>query len=181
MEQSSGVNLGALYGTAIHRVMACMNFKGYLEVDRNSDRVVFEYVEKEIHRMLEDSLLTEEMYQLINPYAVTTFMKTEIALQMAHADARGDLFREKPFVMDYDGALMQGIIDVFWLEEQKIVLLDYKTDRVNSADELVARYKTQLELYEKALKKIFSTEEHVIEEADRIIYSFRLKEVIVIS
>ena len=73
---------------------------------------------------------------------------------------------------------MQGIIDVFWIEEGKIVLLDYKTDRVDTADELIARYQTQLELYAEVLKRIFSTKDREMKEVESLIYSFRLKEVI---
>ena len=51
-----------------------------------------------------------------------SFFTCPLAGRMAAAEARGDLFREKPFVMDYEGALMQGIIDVFWMEGDKIVL-----------------------------------------------------------
>ena len=69
------------------------------------------------------------------------------------------LEREKPFVMSVpaqlvweeskpeEEVLVQGIIDVFWEEEDGIVLLDYKTDRVDNAEELIRRYKKQLELY----------------------------------
>ncbi len=40
---------------------------------------------------------------------------------------------------------LQGIIDVFFVEEDGIVLLDYKTDRVQQAEELVKRYQAQLQ------------------------------------
>ena len=50
--------------------------------------------------------------------------------------------------------LVQGIIDVFWEEEDGIVLLDYKTDRVDNAEELIRRYKKQLELYADALNRL---------------------------
>ena len=63
------------------------------------------------------------------------FIKSSVTLRMARADENGDLFREKPFVMDHEGVLVQGIIDVFWLEEDKIVVLDYKTDKVQKAEE----------------------------------------------
>ena len=97
---------------------------------------------------------------------------------MAKADAQGNLFREKPFVMECDGVLVQGIIDVFWIEDDKIILLDYKTDRVDSADELVTKYKTQLLYYADALSRIFSTEEKTYRADEMLIYSFRLREVI---
>lgn len=54
-----------------------------------------------------------------------------------------------------DLTLIQGIIDVFWIEKDGIVLLDYKTDRVQQAKELIDRYETQLKLYADALERVF--------------------------
>ena len=80
--------------------------------------------------------------------------------------------------MDYHGVLVQGIIDVFWMEGDEIILLDYKSVRVNSSEELVMRYQTQLEIYGEALEKIFSTEDKKRIAKERLLYSFKLKEVI---
>jgi ATP-dependent helicase/nuclease subunit A len=80
--------------------------------------------------------------------------------------------------MDYEGVLVQGIIDVFWLEEDRIVLLDYKTDRVQNTDELVQRYKTQLDLYAKALSNIFSVGKTEKMRTENLIYSFCFGQVI---
>ena len=46
--------------------------------------------------------------------------------------------------------LVQGIIDVYFEEEDGLVVLDYKTDRVRTADELVRRYQSQLTYYARA-------------------------------
>jgi ATP-dependent helicase/nuclease subunit A len=83
--------------------------------------------------------------------------------------------------MDYEGALLQGIIDVFWLEKDKIVLLDYKTDRVKEAGELVKRYKMQLDLYADALCRVFSTKECPIKGTETLIYSFCFNDVIALN
>ena len=40
----------------------------------------------------------------------------------------------------------------WFVEGDDIILLDYKTDHVRSADELVKRYKIQLDLYKRALE-----------------------------
>ena len=47
-----------------------------------------------------------------------------------------------------------GIIDVYFEEEDGLVVLDYKTDRVRTADELVRRYQSQLTYYARALSQI---------------------------
>jgi ATP-dependent helicase/nuclease subunit A len=100
---------------------------------------------------------------------------------MAQAWQRGQLFREQPFVMgvpaDQAGeglpheemVTIQGIIDAFLIEEGNIVLVDYKTDRVSEAGELVARYQTQLNLYAEALQKAYG-----IPVSRKLIYSTAL-------
>lgn len=169
------VNRGALRGTAVHRVMECLDFQKILEVDLDSAEAKKTFISEEIARMLEADLITEDMKELVRIENLLHFLENPAALRMAKADARGDLFREKPFVMDYEGVLVQGIIDVFWLEDDKIVLLDYKTDNVKMAEEFVKRYETQLALYADALKRVFSTK-----QTENLIYSFRLDEVICI-
>ena len=76
-----------------------------------------------------------------------------------------------------DLTLIQGIIDVFWEEEDGIVVLDYKTDRVDTAKQLSDRYAAQLSLYGEALERIYNSDgERNIRVKERILYSFRLGE-----
>ena len=95
----------------------------------------------------------------------------------------GKLYKEKPFVFGSDAKnlfgdetasdemiLVQGIIDVFFEEEDGIVLLDYKTDRVDEEDELVLRYEKQLQLYKSAIEKAYN-----VPVKEVLIYSFALE------
>ena len=66
--------------------------------------------------------------------------------------------------------LIQGIIDAYFEEDGEIIVLDYKTDRVQNEAELKDRYQEQLRLYTKALEQI--TRKKVKEQ---IIYSFTLR------
>ncbi len=56
-----------------------------------------------------------------------------------------------------DNILIQGIADCVFEENGELVIVDYKTDRVNSGDALLERYIKQIEFYKfavaKALKK----------------------------
>ena len=47
--------------------------------------------------------------------------------------------------------LVQGIADCLFYENGGWVIVDYKTDRVDSGEELVERYRKQLALYAEAL------------------------------
>lgn len=70
-----------------------------------------------------------------------------------------------------DTVLIQGIIDAYFIEDGKIVLADYKTDRVKQAEDLVNHYFIQLELYKKAVEQIMG-----IEVSEKILYSVHLNE-----
>ena len=178
-KNAAGVNQGALRGTAVHRVMECLDFKRLCDIDTKDHVAVSAFVKKSMDEMLKKGLITDDMYRLTRPKLIEQFISSDVAARMAQADKRGDLYKEKPFVMDYEGVLVQGIIDVFWLEDDKIVLLDYKTDSVNAAKELIDRYSTQLKLYADALGRIFSTDGKSIQADERLIYSFRLQQTIV--
>jgi len=102
---------------------------------------------------------------------------------MIIAEQKGCLSKEQPFVMGVesdriypDGTkeeiiIVQGIIDVYFEEEDGIVLLDYKTHRLTEGEEekLVKRYKAQMKCYSEAIEK--ATGKNVKEI---ILYSFSL-------
>ena len=70
---------------------------------------------------------------------------------------------------------MQGIMDAYFEESDGIVLIDYKTDHVKDAEELVRRYRKQLEIYAESLEQMTGKK-----VKERIIYSFCLgKEIVV--
>ena len=91
------------------------------------------------------------------------------------------LYRERQFLLgvpvkeirkQYDSdetMVIQGIIDVCFVEDDKYVILDYKTDKVESMEQLRDLYKTQLECYKLALEKITKKE-----VSEMIIYSVTL-------
>ncbi len=173
-------NRGALRGTAVHRVMECLDFSAMETINITDDWAVSQFVESELTRMVQNDELTEDFKSLIQPKQIEEFVKSDVAIRMARAAKQGELYREKPFVMEHEGVLVQGIIDVFWIEANKIIVLDYKTDRVEVAEELVNRYETQLKLYADALARVFSNEKQKIEAKECLIYSFRLQEVVIL-
>lgn len=101
---------------------------------------------------------------------------------MWRAQEQGLLYREQPFVLGIDAkrldpdlpegekVLIQGIIDVFFIEDGEIVLLDYKTDVIDSLEALWNRYNVQIQYYEEALTKLMQ-----MPVKERIMYSFYLE------
>ena len=53
------------------------------------------------------------------------------------------------------------------------MLLDYKTDKVTSAEELAGRYRSQLNLYQEAIERALGKK-----VKERLLYSFRLGETV---
>ena len=110
--------------------------------------------------------LPENEIELIKDYRFKTFLQSELAERFREAQKTDVLFREQHFMLRlphnelFEGStisedvLLQGIIDAFFLEDDEIVLVDYKTDHVRDADTLVGRYKKQLDLYARALESI---------------------------
>jgi ATP-dependent helicase/nuclease subunit A len=158
--------------------MECLDFAALAKVDPTDEAQVSDFVARELSRMEKGGEITPEMRSLVPDSMIESFAKSSIAGKMAAAALRGELFKEKPFVMEQDGVLIQGIIDVFWFEGDHLAVLDYKTDRVASADELVMRYDTQLKLYAQALDRIFGGDAQKRTTKETYIYSFRLKEVV---
>ena len=174
MEGKAEVNQGALRGTAMHRLMECYDFT---KMPDRSDEFA-ENIKKQLTGLVQIGKVSEDMQKLIRIPSVELFLKSQLAPRMKAAAMRDDLFREKPFVMgnhemEEEMVLIQGIIDVFWVEEDGIVLLDYKTDRVDSATRLRDMYKEQLDLYAEALERIFP-----LPVKEKYLYSFRLNQAI---
>ena len=125
--------------------------------------------------------MDESMVKSIRPGDILALLKSDLGKRISSAKEKNKLFREQPFVMTVSSSeiykddssedlLVQGVIDVFFEEEDGLVLVDYKTDYVKTEDELSKKYHTQLEYYADALEKI--TGKRVKE---KIIYSFKLK------
>nr|MCR5007200.1 UvrD-helicase domain-containing protein [Oribacterium sp.] len=110
--------------------------------------------------------LPENEIELIKESRFKTFLQSELAERFREAQKTDDLFREQHFMLRlphnelFEGStipedvLLQGIIDAFFMEEDEIVLVDYKTDHVRDEETLIGRYKKQLDLYARALESI---------------------------
>ncbi len=81
--------------------------------------------------------------------------------------------RETPRAADSssDMVLVQGIIDAYFVEDGAVTVVDYKTDRVSDGQILIDRYRTQLEYYAQALRRLRG-----LPVDDIVIYSFCLGE-----
>ncbi len=181
---------GSMRGSAFHKVMELFDFQK-LTYEVNNDRQAAEaLLMEQIAWMRQTGRLPQGFYEAVSVPKLVDFLTGKAAFRMGEAARAGKLFKEQPFVMGIpasrlgDGfpaeetVLIQGIIDVFFEEEDGFVVLDYKTDAVSAATELVKRYQVQLSYYSEALEQIFGYEAGADGKPvkERIIYSFKLGE-----
>lgn len=187
---------GAVRGSAFHRVMELVDFgrllgrqfatlpDSYEEYIGGLDQTL---LATQLHAFLLEQVetlrLTREYFQAVREEKIVHFFTSPLAWRMWRADSRRQLYREQPFVYGVDAqrlsesfppeekVLIQGIIDVFFVEDEKLILLDYKTDVISSMENLQNRYSTQLDYYQEALEKIWE-----LPVAEKILYSFYLEQ-----
>lgn len=178
---------GALRGSAYHKLLELLDFTADYGVEPKSEAGNDGGSEKKLAAAIEQlrqaGRLTDEMSECIRPGDILQFLGCESGRRMTAAAHNGKLYKEQPFVLGVDASeiypedrsgekiLVQGIIDVYFEEPDGLVVLDYKTDKVKSSNELKEKYHAQLDYYAQALEQL--TTKPVKE---KIIYSFTLGE-----
>lgn len=127
------------------------------------------------------AILGEEELSLLNKEQFQTFLSSSLGECFKKAFQEKRLFREMHFMRalpfralfpdrkEEDEVLLQGIVDAFIVEDDGIILVDYKTDRVREGEELRERYRKQIMLYSDALEAILGKR-----VKRRVLYSFYL-------
>lgn len=177
---------GTVRGNAYHRVMELLDFGKFTHLEKREEKEI--EIKEQLQAFLESGRLSEEYMTCVSCEKIGRFLESSLAERMAAADRAGGLYREQPFVMGIpakeirasfpkeETVLIQGIIDVYFEEEDGLVVADYKTDGVKEPEALVNRYALQLSYYARALEQL--TGKPVKE---KIIYAFRLEKEIVLD
>lgn len=171
---------GSTRGNAYHRVMELLPFATIRKAAAGGEKEAFEVF---MAKATAQGRLSEEYAGAVSRRKIVNFLNSTLGERMARAEQKGKLHREQPFVLGLSASrlgsefpaeetvLIQGIIDAYWEEDGEIVLLDYKTDAVESMQELQNRYETQLDYYKEALEKLTG-----LPVKECILYSFHLEE-----
>ena len=126
-------------------------------------------LEAEKQRLLSQRLMSSAQLEIINDSSVLSFARSELCRRMEKALR---LYPEYRFTVSIPGELalagssqaaektsarsvLQGAIDCIVEEEDGLVIVDYKTDRVSDAKELAEIYGLQLRLYKAAAEQLF--------------------------
>ena len=163
--KAEGKNIGAAIGDSYHHALA------FYDYSKDSSQL--------------SEFLSPEEYGLLNQEKLQKFLDSPLGQIFAKAYKENTLYREQHFMQEVeyeklfpeDGGdnvekvILQGIIDAFIMEEEGIILVDYKTDRVKDGEELRNRYQKQIDLYSEALEQILGKK-----VKRRALYSFSLGE-----
>jgi len=148
---------GAERGQAYHKVMYHLDFLSQMEE--------YTIVEK-IEALCQNQVITDREAKSILPKSIKAFLDSDLGKRAKNAASRGQLIKEKPFVIGVEleieegvvtteYRMVQGVIDLFFEEEEGLVIVDYKTDHISKGtiDTLKKRYSTQMRYYKRALEQ----------------------------
>ena len=163
---------GARYGTLIHLVLSKLNFNQHWT---KADLKAF------VSKLVDEKVMTQKDSERISMNALEQFAQSSLYQRIVALDPK-HIYREQPFVIQVndegDLRMVQGVIDLYFEEENALVLVDYKTDYIIGQDTsvLIDRYRIQLDYYKEALER--TTGKQVKET---YIYSFSLNKSILIE
>ena len=175
LQSEEDVLTGAQWGTLMHEAMQWLPLAQYTQAS----------LTKELDALVMKGTFTEEERNLLSDTSLYKFFSSDLGKRLINAKR---IERELPFSMLFEGKrvydtledgetlFLQGIIDTAFEEDGEWVLVDYKTDRVKSGEDLIKRYKIQMDLYKEALQRLTGMPVKAC-----YIYSFRLHDAISID
>ena len=175
LQSEEDVLTGAQWGTLMHEAMQWLPLAQYTQSS----------LTKELDALVTKGTFTEEERNLLSDTSLYKFFSSDLGKRLINAKR---IERELPFSMLFEGKrvydtledgenlFLQGIIDTAVEEDGEWVLVDYKTDRVKSGEDLIKRYKIQMDLYKEALQRLTGMPVKAC-----YIYSFRLHDAIIID
>lgn len=147
---------GAQKGTLIHLCLQKM---------RETEEYNLEKITELIEGLKDKEIITEIEAQNIDKEKLLEYTNSQLWTELKQAK---EIHKEHPFYInikasriynqinkeDDEDILVQGVIDLFFIDkDDKLILVDYKTDYVQHENELVEKYKGQLDLYKEALEQ----------------------------
>lgn len=147
---------GAQKGTLIHLCLQKM---------KETEEYNLEKITELIEELKDKEIITEIEVQNIDKEKLLEYTNSQLWTELKQAK---EIHKEHPFYInikasriynqinkeDDENILVQGVIDLFFIDkDDKLILVDYKTDYVQHENELVEKYKGQLDLYKEALEQ----------------------------
>lgn len=154
---------GTSFGTLMHKAMEMIDFTA-LPADAES-------LEAALHQLVEEKVFTEEEGKILlsqkrkpSPLSsLLAFARGPLAEKMKTAS---HIRKEMPFSIllparsfypkceEGENIFLQGVMDCLLEYEKDFIIIDYKTDRTMTEEELKDHYKIQLQVYGEAAEKL---------------------------
>ena len=155
------------YKTQLDKISAAQIGKIYHTVLEHIDFNISSLNELEIfiNKLKKDNILENTELKIIDREKILNFLKSDLVKRIKNSNL---VKREQHFTIgllpeevystsEYKGlkskVLVNGIIDLYFEEKDKIILVDYKTDKTQNFLNLREKYSIQLEIYKKVLER----------------------------
>ena len=148
-------------GTLVHFILENLDFKKV-----NTKQELKDYIDK----LVEESIISKLDRKYINIQKIYNFLNSDIGIKLKKSNK---IYKEEEFVLrnsKYSSSIIQGVIDLFFEdEEKKLLLVDFKTDKMENRQDYIKKYSIQLKIYKEAIETLFKR------KVDKVyIYSFKL-------
>ena len=163
--QKSEKITGARRGTIVHLIMEVLDFEN---VNTESE------IKAQIQDLVKRRIITEKESQVLSPRKIMRFFKSPIAKRMLSSKfvkreqkiytqikmndiyLNDEIFKNNRETYENESVMLRGVIDLYFEEDDGLVILDYKTDFVdkNNKKEIIHKYKKQIEIYADVLSKL---------------------------
>ena len=163
--QKSEKITGARRGTIVHLIMEVLDFE---KVNTESE------IKAQIQDLVKRRIITEKESQVLSPRKIMRFFKSPIAKRMLSSKfvkreqkiytqikmndiyLNDEIFKNNRETYENESVMLRGVIDLYFEEDDGLVILDYKTDFVdeNNKKEIIHKYKKQIEIYADVLSKL---------------------------
>ena len=135
-----------------------------------------EEIKEYVNNKFKNLNMVEDVEEIIDIEGIYNFLNSNIVDEIKKLP-KENLKREQEFIFqdkNISNSQIQGIIDMYYIKKNdKITLIDYKTDKLNNEEEFIKKYEIQLDIYKKSLEKLTK------KEVDEVyIYAFNLNKYI---
>ena len=156
---------GAERGTIVHLAMEVIDLERVNNINE---------IKEQIQEMIKKEIITEKQSMVLNPFKIYKFFKSGVGrralkshfkrreqtiysqMNMTDIYLNNEDIQNNRAIYEEESLMMRGIIDLYFEEEDEIVIVDYKTDYIDddNKQEVINRYKKQMELYSDALSNL---------------------------
>ena len=152
-------------GTIVHLVMEVLDLNRINTIDE---------IKEQIKDLIKREIISEKQSLVINPFKIYKFFKSQVGkralsshfikreqsiysqIKMNDIYLNNEDIQNNRAIYEEESMMLRGIIDLYFEEDDELVIVDYKTDYITDENkqDVINRYRKQLDLYADALTKL---------------------------